>query len=106
MHRKLLTVVIPLVAFAQTKVDLQNQSKTVDFTAASFTRPVKTGTSLPATCSVGDLFFNTASGAGTNLYGCVATNTGRSSPEAGAVVLVLAGLARRHVPPLRSAAER
>jgi hypothetical protein len=75
MHRTLLAVIIPLAALAQTRVDLQNQSKTVDFTAASFTRPVKTGSTLPATCSVGDLFFNTGSGAGTNLYGCVATNT-------------------------------
>lgn len=75
MYRTLVPFVIPLAALAQTKVDLQTQSKAVDFTSAPFTRPVKAGTSLPATCSAGDLFFNTAAGAGANLYGCVAANT-------------------------------
>lgn len=62
-------------AAAQTQVDLRTQSKSVDFTAAPSTRPVKTGTVLPAVCTVGDLFFKTNAAAGSNLYGCIATNT-------------------------------
>jgi hypothetical protein len=42
---------------------------------AQLKRPVKTGTVLPSTCTVGDLFFNTAAPAGANLFGCAATNT-------------------------------
>lgn len=33
------------------------------------------GTSLPGTCTVGDLFFDTDATAGQNWYGCTATNT-------------------------------
>jgi hypothetical protein len=62
-------------ASAQTQVDLRTQAKNVDFTGAPFTQPVKTGVSLPATCSVGELFFLTSAAAGSNLYACVTANT-------------------------------
>src|SRR5437879_4605809 len=75
MWRKLLAIVVPLGALAQTQVDLHKQSKSIDFTTASYTRPIKTGPALPATCSVGDLFFNTSAGAGVNVFGCVGVNT-------------------------------
>lgn len=58
----------------QTQVDLQRQARNVDFSNAATTRPVKTGTSLPASCSSGELFFNSAAAAGVNLFGCVSTN--------------------------------
>jgi hypothetical protein len=51
------------------------QTKNVDFTAANSTRPIKTGTVLPATCVAGDTFFKTDAQAGENLYGCPAANT-------------------------------
>jgi len=38
-------------------------------------RPIKIGTTLPATCTAGDLFFNTNGPPGLNLYGCVTPNT-------------------------------
>ncbi len=38
-------------------------------------RAVKFGTTLPATCYTGDVFFNTAAAAGSNLYACVSPNT-------------------------------
>ena len=60
---------------AQTQVDLRSQSKNVDFSAAPSTRPVKVGTVFPATCVAGELFFNTSSNAGANLYGCTSANT-------------------------------
>ena len=62
-------------SFAQTRIDLRSQGKTVDFSGATFTRPIKTGTALPAACDAGDLFFRTNATPGQNLYGCAATNT-------------------------------
>ncbi len=59
---------------AQTKVDLRTQGKSVDFSAATTTKPAKTGTVFPSTCSVGEMFFKTDAGAGANLYACTATN--------------------------------
>ncbi len=59
----------------QTSVDLRTQSKSVDFSAASATRPFKAGSVLPSTCSVGEAFFKSDAPAGKNLYGCVATDT-------------------------------
>ena len=75
MRTYLLAIAVPIGVLAQTQVDLHTQSKAVDFTTASFTRPVKTGTALPAACLVGDMFFNTAAASGANLYGCVGANT-------------------------------
>ena len=46
-----------------------------DATTAASTAPFKTGTSLPATCTVGDQYFKSDETAGQNLYGCTATNT-------------------------------
>ncbi|HTA44356.1 MAG TPA: hypothetical protein VK789_18030 [Bryobacteraceae bacterium] len=53
-----------LGAFAQTRIDVGNQSR-------NFRLP--TGSNLPATCSVGQLFFMTAAPGGVNQ--CVAANT-------------------------------
>ncbi len=61
--------------FGQTMVDLRTQSKSVDFSNMSSTRPTAVGISLPATCQVGQMFFNTTAAAGANLFGCTATNT-------------------------------
>ena len=60
---------------AQTKVNLREQAREVDFSGAVFTRPLKSGTVLPATCSVGDMYFKTNAAAGSNINVCVATNT-------------------------------
>lgn len=63
------------LALSQTRLDLRSQGKTVDFTTANFTRPVKSGVTLPATCQLADLFFQTSAQPGSNLFGCVAPNT-------------------------------
>ena len=63
-----------LAMVGQTKVSLKDQSREVDFANASMTR-LKTGVTLPAQCSVGELFFNSAATPPTNLFGCVATNS-------------------------------
>lgn len=59
-------------ASAQTAVDLRTQSKNVDFSGASATKPSKTGAALPGGCSVGETFFLTSAAAGQNLYFCTA----------------------------------
>jgi len=66
---------VPAMAPGQTSIDLRTQSKSIDFSAAASTRPAKTGTALPGTCAVGDLFFRSDAAPGSNLYGCSSTNT-------------------------------
>jgi hypothetical protein len=63
---------IPLSA--QTLINLQTQSKSVNFKSAPFTSPMKTGGALPAACTQGEMFFLTTAAAGANLYGCPSTN--------------------------------
>ena len=59
----------------QTSVDLRTQSKSVDFSGAASTKPMQTGSSLPATCAVGQFFFLTNAPAGSNVYACNPANT-------------------------------
>jgi hypothetical protein len=58
-----------------TKIDLQNQSRGVDFSAAPYTKPVKTGSALPPTCSTGEAYLLTTAVPGANFFVCTATNT-------------------------------
>jgi hypothetical protein len=59
------------LSYGQTQVDLSRQAKGPDFSGMAHTRPVQVGAALPATCSLGDLFFRTNSLGGQNLFGCV-----------------------------------
>lgn len=71
-----LTAIVGLTgASGQTLINLSTQGKNVDFTNAPYTRPLKTGTSLPATCTTGDMYLNLSGAVGKNLYACTATNT-------------------------------
>lgn len=72
------------LAWGQTQIDLRTQSKNVDFSSAATTKTVKTGAMLPATCSPGEIFFNTAATAGANLYACTSANTW--TPQGGVTV--------------------
>lgn len=69
-----LLMAVATLSHAQTQVDLRNQSKNVDFSGAVATKPLKTGTTLPSTCQVGEMFFKSDAAPGANLYGCVAAN--------------------------------
>jgi len=69
-----LAVVVMSYATAQTRIDLRTQSRDVDFSGASSTKPSKTGTTPPATCSLGETFFKTDAQPGQNLFACTATN--------------------------------
>ena len=78
--RILLNIWLVLLAAAiavtgQTQVDLRTQAKNVDFSAASSTKPARTGTALPGSCMVGELFFKLDAAAGQNLYACTSLNT-------------------------------
>jgi len=74
MKRVLLALGCLAALRGQTQVDLRNQSKNVDFSAALATTPWKIGTTLPPLCNVGAAFFNTTAPAGANVYVCSALN--------------------------------
>jgi hypothetical protein len=46
-------------ANAQTRIDLRTQTKSVDFSSAGSTKPSKTGTTMPGSCSTGETFIKT-----------------------------------------------
>jgi hypothetical protein len=72
---RLLTGCLVMSLAAQTLIDRQgNQMKNL---------PVKFGSSLPAICTQGDLFFLTAAPAGSNVYGCTAINTWAAQGNSG-----------------------
>jgi len=70
----LLWAVCVATAEGQTLVDLRTQSKSVDFSGATSTKPMQTGASLPSTCAVGQFFFLTSAPAGSNVYACDTVN--------------------------------
>src|SRR5450432_1426171 len=61
-------------ARGQTQIDLRTQGKNIDFSSAARTRPSKTGTLIPAVCTIGETFVKTDAAAGKNLYVCTAVN--------------------------------
>jgi hypothetical protein len=71
-------------AWSQTQIDLQAQSKNVDFTTSPTTRPLKSGVTPPTICTVGEMFFLTNAAAGANLYGCATANTWTLESSGGA----------------------
>ena len=79
MHLKrtcmLALTVLLHVGNAQTRVDLATQSKTVDFSKASLTKPFKSGIALPAICSTGEVYLLLSGQPGQNIYTCIATNS-------------------------------
>jgi hypothetical protein len=85
----LCTAVCGTVA-AQTRIDLGGQGRNYDFSNAILTKPFKTATVLPASCSVGETVFLTTATPGQNLNGCVATNTW----------IVLSGAPADNLPPI------
>lgn len=63
-----------LTASGQTSIDLRTQARNIDFSTASSTRVLKTGTALPAVCSTGETYFKSDATPGKNLYLCLGTN--------------------------------
>jgi hypothetical protein len=60
---------------AQTRVDLSTQSKGIDFQTQPYTKPLKSGPSLPAICTQAELFFLSSAPPGGNIYACTAANS-------------------------------
>ena len=58
-----------------TQLDLRLQSRDVDFSAASSTKPFKSGTGLPSSCGQGEMYYRLDATAGMNVYGCTAANS-------------------------------
>lgn len=81
-------------AYGQTQINLGSQGRNVDFTNAPFTRPIKSGSSLPAQCNSADFFFNTSATPGQNLFACLggtwtamaAAQSGLADPGANGLV--------------------
>jgi hypothetical protein len=61
-------------ALSQTSINLATQSKNPDFSNFPFTRPLTVASSLPATCQLGQILFNSAAQPGANLYVCGQAN--------------------------------
>jgi hypothetical protein len=57
-----------------TQVDLRLQSRDVDFSGASATKPFKSGNGLPSTCSQGEMYYRLDAASGMNVYGCTSAN--------------------------------
>lgn len=62
------------LAGAQTKLDLQHQARGIDFTGATYTKPVRIGASLPGTCAAAEAYILSSGPAGSNFYLCLAPN--------------------------------
>lgn len=61
----------PCLLSAQTQIDLRTQAKSVDFQAASSTKPLRTSATLPATCTPNEMLLLTTAPAGSNIYACI-----------------------------------
>jgi len=70
-----LSVLSSVLLYAQAVTGGLTSKGPVDSTSATSTAPIKSGTSLPGTCSVGQLFFKTDAANTGVLYACTATNT-------------------------------
>jgi hypothetical protein len=82
----LIWCVLAIPSAAQTtRIDLRTQSKDVDFSGANSTKPFRTGTQLPATCSIGETFLKMDASLGQNLYVCTAADLWTRQGGAGMV---------------------
>jgi hypothetical protein len=58
-----------------TQLDLRMQSRDVDFSGSSATKPFKVGTGLPSSCGQGEMYYRLDATAGMNVFGCTAPNS-------------------------------
>lgn len=70
----LMACVCELAGAQGTRVNLSAQAKSANLSNIGPTEPMQTGSSLPASCSVGQMFFLTTAAPGANIYACTATN--------------------------------
>lgn len=65
---------LTVCAAGQTLIDLKTQGKNVDFSGAASTRPFRTGTLIPPSCKLGEVFFKTDAQPGKNVFACTAAD--------------------------------
>jgi hypothetical protein len=58
-----------------TQLDLRMQSRDVDFSGSSATKPFKSGMGLPSSCGQGEMYYRLDATAGMNVYGCTTSNS-------------------------------
>ena len=58
-----------------TQLDLHYQTRDVDFSSATATKPFKSGATLPALCGIGEMFYLLNAPPGANVYGCTSLNS-------------------------------
>ena len=77
MIKLLLVAWLACTVYGQTTVGSTTgaASSTQDNSSAGITKPIKSGTSLPATCGVGEFYFKTNATLGQQVYACTSTNT-------------------------------
>lgn len=63
------------MCLAASFVNLAQTAKTIDYSGYTSTKPVKTGSALPAACSAGEMFLLMSAARGSNVFVCTATNT-------------------------------
>lgn len=95
MNLIIFVLLLALGASAQTTI---NGSRSIlgawDASGATSTKPLKSGTATPGTCSVPEMYFETDATAGTNIWLCTATNTwtqvtGAGLPSTGGTGIVV-----------------
>jgi hypothetical protein len=68
-------LIFSIILPAQTRVSVRGQARDFDLSQASSSRPAPVLTTLPATCSLGEVVIKADAPAGRNLYVCTSTDT-------------------------------
>jgi hypothetical protein len=88
-HKLIIAALAVPLAWGQTQIHLQTQSRAVDFSGAPSTKPAQTGSVLPVTCSPGAVFVLMTNAPGENLYVCTSLNNWSLQSTGGATPNVL-----------------
>jgi hypothetical protein len=88
-HKLIIAALAVPLAWGQTQIHLQTQSRAVDFSGAPSTKPAQTGSLLPAACSPGAVFVLMTNAPGENLYVCTSSNNWSLQSTGGATPNVL-----------------
>jgi hypothetical protein len=88
-YRCLLLLLSVFLISGQTRVDVEKQGKNSAFLAPPFTKPLRTGASLPSTCASGELYFLEGAPAGGNVHVCHTDNQWAPQGSAGQANLTI-----------------
>lgn len=71
------------LAISQTKISIENQAKSFGFLSPPFSKPLRSGASLPPACVIGELFFLLTAPAGNSIQVCHQENVWAPQGSAG-----------------------